>query len=314
MTVPGHAAAPGIASGLITRAGDLVVGTIASVQAGTLTMRSVALGQVTVPLDQVRAIVLTPTRSAALASIAAIDGAELANGNFLAGKLDFINDEEVGIDSGKRVQRVKRDRVGLISFAGDASTPAEGHRLRLVGGDLIGGTIDSWDAEAVTVTTAHGRVALAPHQVAAVWNARSVVQPLTMVAPTVTHTPYFDEPQLIEIDRASATMPLAIAGARCEHGLRVAARQELTWQLNGTAQALVAVFAADPNAARAANAVVTVWAGDTLAQTIECKAGAEPTTLAIPLSGAKTLRLVIDFAKPARPGDGALIGWPTLLR
>ncbi|HYE06916.1 MAG TPA: NPCBM/NEW2 domain-containing protein [Planctomycetota bacterium] len=314
VTIPAQAAAPGIASGLVTRSGDVVVGTIASVQAGTLTMRSIALGPVSVPLDQVRAIVLAPTRGAALAGIAVVDGAELANGNLLAGKLDYINDEEVGIDVGKRVQRVKRDRVALITFAGDASTPAEGHRLRLVGGDLLGGTIESWDAKGVTVTTAHGRVALAPQQVAAAWNARAAVQPLTMLAPTATHTPYFDEPALLEIDRASATMPLIIAGARCEHGLRVGARQELTWKLDGSARALVAVLAADTQAARGGNAVVTVWRDDAQAQVIECRAGAEPTTVTIPLEGAKTLKLSVDFAKPARPGDGALIGWPTLVR
>lgn len=314
VTVPSHEAAPGISGGVITLGGDLLVGTVAGVQAGTLTMRSVALGAISLPLDQVRAIVLAPTPVAALTGIAAVDGAELANGNLLPGRLDFINDEEVGIDSGKRVQRVKRERVVLISFAGAAATPAEGYRLRLVGGDLIGGTIDAWDAQGVGVTTAHGRVVLAPHLVAAAWNARSAIQPVTMVAPTVVHTPYFDEPPLLEVDRASAALPLTIAGARCEHGLRVGSRQELSWRLDAGAKALVAVFAADPFAARAANATVTVWCDDAQVQVIDCRAGAEPTTMAIPLVGAKTLRLVIDFAKPARPGDGALIGWPTLVR
>ena len=133
---PGGDPAATIDQGVIFRNGDVLVGTITSLQSDKLVFVSDLLGAKTAPASAVEAVVLAPCALAALGGPGAdFAGVELSNGDRVLGAITWIN--ELTVDERRQAHRpgaARTRRPGAAAVAGDSGDSGDsGRRLSSAG-------------------------------------------------------------------------------------------------------------------------------------------------------------------------------------
>jgi hypothetical protein len=300
-----------IDQGVLLADGQLLRGVPRSLQQDKLDFASDLLGDRSLAADSIAAIAFGPVPAAdPLAGTDGSPGVILANGDRVDGKIAFINDKEVGVDTGRRIAQVPRARIRLICLR--AIAPAAGLWLRTGGSDRLRAAAG---ADGFTVQLGGGdpvKLPLAAVRVA--WSEGAQLTPLERLAPaSVQRLPEFDEDIAVTVDRFRDGAPLAIGAQRFERGLASRAGCEAVWtQLGGASSLVGEVGVADGPGAAICRVVVD---GKVAFDSGALAGGATPRPFSVPISGAKELRLV---AVPANGGDtaGARVvwGWPTLVK
>ena len=296
--------------------GSVIGGVVVSLQADQVKFASDQLGALVIPTKQVAAIVLTAQLLATL-SVDGAPGAVLANGDLLPGNAAFVNDQAVGINTGKKIIDIARDRIALVRLASTRS-PAVGplQYLRLAGGDLICGKLKSMDAQrAVVETVLAGSVSVPVGLIAALWSEGSALTPLATLTPKVRQIAWFDESWPLKTDRNLLGGFLVVAGKRTERGLGCHSRCELTYTLDGSYSGLVCEVGLDAAGGGRGEVAFQVFVDGKALANIALRGGDAARTIAVPLAGAKLLQLVVDPGVDGRGvGDHADWCWPVLVK
>ncbi|HAT10375.1 MAG TPA: hypothetical protein DCS97_07225, partial [Planctomycetes bacterium] len=123
--------------GVLLANGELLRGVPRAVGSSGLSFAGDLHGLRELPLPSLAVIVLGAVRSQQLDGLAGGEtGAVLVNGDRLAGQMAFLNDEAVGIDTGRRVAQVPRARVAAVILR-PVVHPPSGLWLLLSGGDRL---------------------------------------------------------------------------------------------------------------------------------------------------------------------------------
>ena len=291
-----------IDQGVVLETGDVLSGVTRSLQAGKLVFRSDSLGDITLATKQVRAVFLASQRLAGLASSAAgKPGALLTNGDLAAGSTEWINDQLVGVNTGRRTARLPRSRTALIRLGGEGKAPSPRtprQFARLVDGQLFVGEVRSLTEERLVIATGFAdEVTLPAEAVHSIWSEGGALVPLgSLDAAGAKHTPQFDECFAHRVDCSLGGGLLAVAGRRYERGIACRSRYELEYVLDGAYSSFVAEIGVD-DAARGRGEVVfrVIVDGKAAFDSGPVRGGVAARVVGVPLGGARRLKLVADF-------------------
>ena len=284
------AATPGDSTGddflLHLRGGERLRGTPTSLGEAALTMRTAALGEVSVPLESLVALTRpTATSRPPSGAAPAADEITLANGDRLTGFLSSINGETWTVqDAGGAATPVDPTTVARVRFADAGLPPAgppEGWRLRLVDGSEVVVPGVSFDGETFAFSYNGKGLGIPASRVAGVDRAGGPVLFLGELTPTLDEqTPYF-----------SADFPTRPT----RRGFVVRSRSVLRFDVPEGYSKLRVAYRLSDNAPRG-DAAVRVLLDDRVAhERPSLTAGVRPEPVVLPLDGAKSVTLEVGY-------------------
>jgi hypothetical protein len=302
--------------GVVLTDGDVVAGVVVGLQSEKIELASDRFGSRTLPVTGVAALILAPQPLTALSRIAGEPaGGRLLNGDHLAGTVTFLNPAAAGINNGKRIVELPRERLALVRTGTAIAAPTGAvQRVRLITGERLSGTLAKLDAGMLTLKhAALGEVAIPVALVASLWSEGGALTPLTTLPAKVTQAGFLGPAALPRADGAGNDGPLAVVGGTAEQVLRVQAECALTYTLDGNAGALVGEVALDPRGNRG-DAVVQVFGDNQKLAEISLADGAVHA-LNVPLAGVRSLVLKTTSG-PDQTTSGDLVtwSWPVLVR
>lgn len=290
--------------GLITIAGEVVRGQPMSIDRTTVHLASGLFGQLRLPIAQVAVVILAPQALDGLATMVADKpGAVLANGDRVAGRVTFLDGAAVGIDTGRRVARVGRDRIAALLLTPPKAAAVTKTRpwLLLGSGDRL--AVDAWKAEAagIAVTGALGTAVIPAAAIAAVWAEGGRITPLGRLPAT----------RLIAVDRLGGALPVAwgrgfpltAGGVVAADGLLLPAFGSASWPVAGFGAFQCWVAPAPAMSGCTVRVLVDGVVG--WERTLAAGAAAVPVTLQ--LAGAKVLALRCEPAPGGETADQAAV-------
>lgn len=305
--------------GVVLADGDVVAGVVVSMQNGQLELASDRFGRHSLPVGAASALVLAPQTISDLMRVSEEPaGARFINGDRLAGSLSFLNPAAAGLNNGKRIVELPRDRLALIRCAPApvaATTTAALQRVRLVTGERISGRLASLDAGTLTLThPVLGNLSLPLALVATLWIEGGAVTALTTLPATVTQTGFLGALAAPRANGAGNDGPLLVPSGNAEQVIRVQARSELVYALDGGSDLLVAEVALAARGVGRGDAVVRVLGDGKVLSEVALGDGAIHV-LNVPLTGIRQLTLVTDVGPDGTTtGDVVTWCWPVLVR
>ena len=302
-----------MAGGVVLIDGDVLVGKVVSMQAGNTSLSSGAFGMVTIPAERLAAILVTNAATSLPYVVPpAFCGALLSNGERISGQPAFLNATQAGIDNGKRVVQIPRERVAALVLRPQIPANKPVVRLRLLSGDLVSGTLTAGSDGTWNLRHACGAWSIPQVQVGGWWTESEQRLPLSSLVPVASYADDLEPPLLpLQRDQAGDGSWLRLGAVRADRGLLARAGTTATFALNGTWKSWVAVV----GIAHGGPAVVRV-SGDqqTLWESPPLSAGAAPQPLLVPLTGVKSLHInVIAQADKTVPAY-AVFGWAFLVK
>ncbi|MFI5378395.1 MAG: NPCBM/NEW2 domain-containing protein [Tepidisphaerales bacterium] len=267
-----------------------------------------------VPVSEVSRIILNPPPKNHLARLnqAGRTGALLNTGDFFEGTLTGIQDNRI---------RISSVLFGLRSFenwqiAGivlrDAAPAASKYEIRLTGASQFGVDQIEWGKELVTVNVpAIGKVRFPQWEFAEIRAGASRFCPLQQIKP---HNVRSLVPGGFAVNATTVGLPLVLAGQPAEHGLGLAAGTSVSYQLDGAYRLAMAKLGV-PEGVLPTAAVRFVVLGDDreLYRSPVMTSLSDPATLALTVSGVKTLTFRVDPA-PGSLGGAGLVADPALVK
>lgn len=302
-----------ISGGAVLIDGDILVGNAISLQAGTVLIATGAFGLLQVPPAQLAAVLVTsvaaslPVRAPAL-----FTGAILISGERVVGQPTFLNQTHAGIDNGKRVIQVPRERVAALVISPLRTISKPVVRLRLATGDLVSGIVTAAHDGAFSVKHPLGTWTIPPHQVGSWWTESDERTSLSMLIPNATYREDLDPPLVpMSVDQDTDGASLHLGRLRVERGMMMRAGTTATFPLEGSWKSLVAMV----GIARGGPAVIRVT-GDqkTLWDSGPLSAGATARPFTVPLQGVKLLSVTIITQPESTIPGYAVVGWPFLMK
>jgi hypothetical protein len=302
-------AAAALDQGVLTVGGELLRGVPRLVAKGVLSFAGDLHGVRDLPLAGLSAIVLGAVRSQHLDMLAADEaGAQLANGDRVAGQLAFINDEAIGIDTGRRIAQVPRSRVVAVVLRPVVRPASDDLWLLLTGGDRLQVASLAPGSDGIVVQGPSGRLVLPLKAFSALWRDDARCVALAQRAP-LRATASDRQGQALAIP-GIRSFPGTFAGRCAAQGLELPARGEIAWTA-GQATAFVAWVACAPGRQSSTARVVVdgsvAWEG-------VVAPGAAPVPLRIPLTSAREVALQCAAAPDGETAAQAVV-WchPTLV-
>jgi len=322
---PGGGGAPFVLS-LAT--GDQLAGKPAGVSNEAVKWQTPAAGDVTVPLRQVRAMTRAGQSSATASNDVATteDVVTLANGDAVRGIVTDLTADAVTITpTGGDAIPVPLDSVAAVRFAAAGGAAAANNagkgggrtfRVRLTDGSALTGTAVRLTGKELTLTLAGGETRkIAADTVAGIEQLNGPVAWLSSLAPSENvHTPFLDTAWPARMDRTVRGDPIRVSGRVVSRGIGVHSRSKLTWPLDGTYAAFRTQYAIDGDYPYA-NVTVRVKLDDKVVhEQTDVTAGPPSQVVQVPLEGAKTLTLEVDYGQAYDVQDRFVWIEPALLR
>lgn len=287
---------------LLTHDGDVLSGEPSGLQDEALTWRTTLLGDVSLPLSEIRAIVAGPVEIGIDSEKATEDAVHLANGDVIRGILTAMNGQSLTVSSGEPVE-IPWDSVARLELA---STPAgrapaqasvelwliDGSRLRARSASLEGG---AWK-----IALIDGKVRQTDSaSVLAMERLDGPIRWLSAVAPTVsTQTPYLSVAYPARMDRSVLGQPIRFGKRIYARGIGVHSHSLLTWAIDGSYQTLRLQYAIDGDMPYADVTIRVLLDGKVAHEALHVKSGNLSDVIRVELGDAKTVSLEADW------GDG----------
>jgi len=324
-TTSAAAVSSNVDQGVVLADGDVVAGVVVAVQNGQMEVASDRFGSRSLPLANVAGLILAPQSITVLARIGDEPaGGRFLNGDRLVGTVAFLNPVAAGINNGKRIIELPRERLALVRTssamvvkvsAKDSATSSAIQRVRLITGERLSGVLLKLDKATLTLKhAALGELKIPLALVASLWSDGGALTPLTTLSATVTQAGFLGPAALPRANGAGNDGPLPVAGGTAEQVLRVQARCDLAYSLDGTSDALVSEVALDPRASSRGDAIVRVLGDDKVLAEIALADG-NPHVLNVPLTGVRKLVLQTDTGPDGvTTGDLVTWSWPVLVR
>lgn len=303
--------------GIVLADGDVVAGVVLSVQSNQLELASDRFGTRSLPLTGVAGLILAPQPLTILARLADEPaGGRFLNGDRLAGSVAFLNPAAAGINNGKRIVELPRERLALVR-TGTAITAVSTavQRVRLITGERLSGALTKLDGTTLTLKhAAFGDLTIPLALVASLWSDGGALTSLTTLPATVLQAGFLGPAALPRANGAGNDGPLPVLGGTAEQVLRVQAQCALTYTLDGTSDLLVGEVALDPRAIGHGDATVRVLGDGKMLAEIALADG-KPHLLNVPLTGVRSLVLQTEAGPDGvTTGDLVTWSWPVLVR
>lgn len=303
--------------GVVLADGDVVAGVVVGLQSEKIELASDRFGVRTLPVTGVAALILAPQPLTALARITDEPaGGRLLNGDRLAGAVAFLNPAAAGINNGKRIIELPRERLALVR-TGTAVVGTNGalQRVRLITGERLSGTLAKLDASTLVLKhAALGDLAIPVALIASLWSEGGALVPLTSLPAKVAQAGFLGPAALPRADGILNDGPTVVAGGMAEQVLRTQAECALTFTLDGGSSVLVGEVALDARAVGRGNAVVQVLGDNQKLAEIDLSDGV-PHPLNVPLTGVRSLVLrTTPGSDQTTSGDLVTWSWPVLVR
>ena len=309
--------------------GSLLRGVEASCNGQHVVLKSPLLGQLSIPLAQVKAVVLQPTDAKSLAmwqtllekpntdDMLVIKKGEILD--FLPGVIMEYNDREVlFLYQGSEIP-VKRERVyGMIHPRKPAGKSTAVGQLHTVAGDRL--AVQRLELAGQEFQVAIGAVQALTVPVAGTemidFSLGRVVYLSDMNPEGVEHTPFFDTIWNYQRDKTNIAGPLRLNGKTYSKGLWIHSKTRLTYRLAGEFTQLQGVLGIDDAVAENGLGHVrcTITADDRVLFDEDIAAADAPRSLELDLKGVRFLQILVDFGKGLDIGDHLVIGDARLIK
>ena len=304
-TVPAH-----ISGGVQLLDSDLLTGRVMSFQTGIATLVSGVAGRIEIPAERIALLITSKVLTARPVDVPAdFTGAVLANGERVTGTVSFINDAQVGIDNGKRVIQIPRERVAAAILRAPTYPVKPVVCLRLALGDRLSGVVTVING-AWKLRHALGEWSIPAAQIRGWWcagPARIAVSGLTL---TAAYTDDLQPPIMpVQVDR-DADDWLHLGELRCDQGLAMRAGSSISCTIPDGMTSLVTLAGVTDGGSAIFS--ISLDGKPTFTSAPLARGGRLP--LRVPLSGSKRLTLSLVNAKPNDVPTRGIWAWPTLCR
>jgi len=312
---------------LVLRNGDRLAGEPAHVANERLTWRSVVLGELPIPLQQLAALarggeVSAPTEPPKQDVVA------LANGDSVAGIVADCTADKISVQTDAGVTDVPMASVSKVLFAavGGArtTTAAPGYRVKLTDGSAIRSAHATFTGDQLTITLdgkPPRKISLRLSDVISIEQLNGPISWLSSRTPSESvQVPYFGGASTwpARFDAAVDGGPLRFGSQTFDHGIGVHAYSRLVLAVDPGWVAFRTQYAIDSrrDASRPlADVTVRVKLDDRVVhEQSHVRAGALSPVVSVDLNGAKTLTLEVDYGDGGDTQDH--LNWiePALLR
>lgn len=306
--VPGQ-----ISGGAMLVDGDILAGNAVSLQAGSASIVTGAFGLLQIPADHLAAVLVTVVSAASPVRVSpTFIGAILVSGELVAGQPTFLNPTQAGVDNGKRVVLIPRERVAALVIHPIRPTTTPVVRLSLATGDRISGIVTAGADGAWILKHPLGTWTIPRHQVGSWWTESPERVALTSLQPTAIYRDDLDPPLVpMRIDQDSDGGWLRLGSTRLDRGLMLRAGTTAGFTLDGKWKSLVAVMGlahGGPAVLRIMSDQQTLWDSGPLI------AGAAARPCLVSLQGVTSLSISVVSQPESTMPAYAVVGWPFLLK
>ena len=283
--------------------GSRLPGRPVALRGESLVWASLSAGELSIPLQNLRAIVAAGRDIDALPAPATEDVLRLANGDVLRGifadiektqlTLQLPGGDNVPVDLGGVAELVLAD-AGAAMTRGDAP-----FRLRFQNGTSILAAAVTADNARLHFTPAGGQPLDVPiDAITTIEHLKGPVLWLSELRPvSAEHVPYFGLSFPHRMNRSVVGKPIRAGTQTFASGIGVHSRSTLVFNLPDGVTTFRTRFAID-NDQPMANVDVRILLDDQLAfERAGVRAGAISEVVSLPLSGAKQLTLIVDFGE-----------------
>lgn len=311
---------PADAMTVVLHDGSRLPGRAVALRGESLVWASLSAGEVSIPLQNLRAIVAPGRDIDALPPAGTEDVLRLGNGDVLRGIFADIEKTRLTIQlpGGDNVPVDLGGVAELVLADAGAREPdrSAAFRLRFQNGtSLLASAISSDDAK-LTFTPVGGRKLTAPlTTITTIEHLNGPVLWLSELRPvTAEHVPYFGLSFPHRMNRSVAGKPIRAGTQTFASGIGVHSRSTLVFAIPDGVSTFRTRFAID-NDQPMANVDVRILLDDKVAfERAGVRAGALSEVVSLPLAGAKQLTLIVDFGENFDVQDR--LNWiePALLR
>jgi hypothetical protein len=297
-------AVPSAHQTLIFRGGDHLAGQPVSFDGNSIQWNTPMLGQIGFPIDSVVGISRGSTSPPDLDQVRTDDVVRLSNGDSVHGIINQITATAVTIQAGDATPTLNWDAIEAVLFSTAPGNPASAtrrmFRLRLQDNESITVSDISLTDNQITMTFPDKSThEIAPAQVAAIEQLNGPITWLTSLRPSAdVYRPFFSESFPTVIDRTVADhSPIRDKYPAFHHGIGCHSYSKLTYNLDGNFAAFRTQFVVDSNSPLA-DVTVRIYLDDKQVFEVKgVKAARIQPVVTVPLEGAKSLSLEVDYGQ-----------------
>jgi len=291
--------------------GDTLRGRLVRTDGDSLVVETADFGTISIPLESVSDIVMSPAESSAFRQSAEWfsrgkagdeDRVLLTNGDIVRGFITALDAQEIRIDAAGEAMRVSIPLVVAVRFASSKAT-RNPQTFLTVTFDSSGrfSTADfNWSPDEAQLRTRAGTtLACAAEQVARVdvlggrWEWLSEHAPMSAV-----QTPMLALDWPLVKDRNVRGGPIAVAHESFERGLGVHSRSHLTYELGGAYREFVTSFGLDDDSGPLADVAVRILVdGRSRFEQPEVHRGKLYGPVRLDVRRANRIELIVEFGK-----------------
>jgi hypothetical protein len=306
---------------LIFRGGDKLIGTPVSFNGDTLQWNSSQLGPISFSTDSLTGILENGFAGDDLDQPRTDDVVHLANGDTMHGIINAIAPQGVTIQVGDATPTLGWDSISAVLFSTAGANPSRAprrmFRIRLADNETVDAADVSLAASQLTITLSdksikHLDVAL----VAGIEQLNGPIAWLTSLTPSENiYKPFFSENFPTRFDRTVADgKPITEKYPGFHHGIGCHSYSKLTYKLDGGWTGFRSQYAIDSDSPLADVTVRVYLDGKSVFEQKNVKAGRIYPPLMIPLQGAKTISLEVDYGENFATEDRFVWLDPALVR
>jgi hypothetical protein len=299
LSMPVGAPAPFVCQ---TSSGDQIAGEPVKVDQEALHWSNPALGEISVRLRQVRAIVRAGIPLESASASAGDDIVVLRNRDTVRGIVTEISASRITVQSAGSPVGVPMENVSGVFFAGTAppaTGAARGFRVRAADGSSLTVSLLNLDNSRLHLALSGNE----PRDIdiAAVTAIEQVNGPVAWLSALVpsesVHTPLLETPHPARMDRTVAGEPIRFGDHSYARGIGVYPYSRLTWKLDGSWAALRTRYSIDGMAPYANLDVRILLDGQIVHERKGFTAGQLSPVIVVPVGSAKTLTFEVDFGQ-----------------
>jgi hypothetical protein len=281
--------------------GDHITGAAGGVVGENLVWKNTLLGQFAVPLDRVAAVVRGQDLPANLADSRADDVVQLSNGDTAHGVVSNVCALGVTLQAGDATTTLPWTNVTGVLFSSSPQPPAPTrlYRLTLSDGSAFSVAAVALANDKMTITLSDQTARqIDPGSVATIEQLNGPLSWLTDQTPTENiFKPYFSEWFPARFDQTVDGKPITQKYPGFHHGIGCHSYSRISYALTGQYAAFRTQFAIDSDSSLADVTVRILLDGKPALEKKNVKAGQIYPVTTVPLNGAKTLSLEVDYGQ-----------------
>jgi hypothetical protein len=206
--------------------------------------------------------------------------------------------------------------VGIL-LRGNSPVPLAGfHQLvHIDTGDQFSGTLAGIDHDALLLATPAATMKIQMSSISSIDFVNGRVSSLCDLKPTkVEQTPYFGRVMPYQVDKSLTGGPLVLSDGPCARGIAVHSRCVLEYDVAGYERFKTKLGFQQPEGSQGRVLARVLGDGKVLYENPDARGDQVPVDIDVPVTGVKTLTLLIDFGKDQDVGDRVVWGNPRLVR